>query len=342
VIKLAKNTIKTTLKLLKAVIRNKIGTPRPLVAQWEVTFNCNFKCRYCNVWRHDGNKYSELSPDQMKKVIDQLDELGIVWITFTGGEPLLKKDLDEVIRYCSQKGIMTFMNENGSLLDHKLPKLKGCLDAVSLSLDSPDEKTHDEIRGFKGAFKKVLDSASKSKEHINTIINMTVTSESLKDLEKMAVLCKKNGLKIMFTPVSVIPNEGFEKTISKDVKLDPKEYHDIVLKLSKKYGNVVFFKPYMNLIKNGGISKNNFVCKSSKIMLNIKPNGDIVYPCGYFPIKKFSTKNTSIKSIINSSKEFHGKYFDFCEGCTLACFLTPSLATDNIIELIKFAKTQSR
>jgi len=330
--------LKTILKFLRGLIRYKIGKPQPLIAQWEITFNCNFKCKFCNVWRNKCNKGRELTLHNIKSIIDQLDKAGIVWITFTGGEPLLKKNFHEIVKYCNEKGIITLMNENGSLLNHELPGLKDYLNTVSISLDSPNEKINDDIRGFKGAFKRVLNSASESKEQINTVINMTVTSKSLKDMEKMAVLCKKNDLKVMFTPVSVIPNEGYETTNAKSVQLNPEKYYDLVFKLSKKYGNVVFLRPYMELVKNGGISKNNFLCKSAKLMLNIKPNGDIVYPCGYFPVKRFSTEEISIKDIVHDSKDFHNRYFNFCDGCTLACFLIPSIVVDNILEFIKFSK----
>ncbi len=329
--------LKTTPKALWGFFKYKIGRPNPIVAQWEITYNCNFKCKYCNVWRNKNNKMKELSLDEIKDIIDQLDRIGVIWITFTGGEPLLKKELPEIIKYCSEKGIITLVNDNGSLLKRKLPELKDCLNSISVSIDSPDERINDDLRGVKGAFKKAFSAAIKSKDYIKTVVNMTVTSNSLNSLEKMVALCRKKGLKVEFTPVSIIPTEGYEKTCAKNDLVDPVKFHDTVIELRKKYNNIVFFKPYMELIKRGGVSKSNFVCRAPELMINLKPNGDVVYPCGYFPVKRFSAKKMRIKDIIKKSKGFAGKHFDFCNNCTLFCFLASSLAVNNVKDLKEFA-----
>jgi len=337
-IRLGTFLFRTTVKALRGFFKYKLGIPNPVAAQWEITYNCNFKCKYCNVWRNKNNKVKELSLDKIKNIIDQLDRIGVIWITFTGGEPLLKKDFPEIIKYCNEKGIITAINDNGSLLKRKLPEIKDYLNSIGVSIDSHDERINDDIRGVKGSFKKALSSAIESKEYIRTVVNMTVTSKSLNSLEKMAVLCKRNGLKVAFTPVSIIPTEGYEKTCAKTVMVDPVKFYDIVLKLSKKYDNVVFFKPYMELIRDGGVSRSNFVCQTPKLMINLKPNGDVIYPCGYFPVKRFSAKKMSIKEIVKKSRGFVGKYFDFCDNCTLFCFLGPSLVINNVKEFRKFAK----
>lgn len=331
--------LKTTIKALKGFINYKLGRPNPLFAQWEITYRCNFKCRYCNIWRNKDNKQDELTLEEIKSVIDQLDKIGVIWITFTGGEPLLKKELPEILNYCAKKGIITLVNDNGSLLKQKLPELEDVLNSISISIDSPNEEINDKIRGVKGAFKTALSAAVKSKDLIRTIINMTVTAESLNSIDEMTVLCKNNGLKVMFTPVSIIPNEGYEKSEANSVLVNPQIFYKKVFDLKKKYGNIVLFKPYMDLVKAGGISKENFICKAAKLMINLKPNGDIVYPCGYFPIKKYSVKKKSLTEIIKQGRLLSDKYFDFCKHCTLSCFLTPSLAISNIRELINLAKT---
>jgi PqqA peptide cyclase len=102
-----------------------------------VTWRCNSRCRYCDIWKH--KKGLELSTKQFKKVIKSLkDWLGTFSSTFTGGEPLLRNDIAEIISFCSSNGIYTNIISNG--LNWNLEKVKQLSDAglyrVTFSIDS--------------------------------------------------------------------------------------------------------------------------------------------------------------------------------------------------------------
>ena len=125
---------------------------RPLNSQIELTLRCNARCVFCSIWEKEFQNELEkdLTLDEIKHIIDGLDQLGVNLISFTGGEPTLRKDLDEIITYASDKGIMTGIATNGYYVYDLISKGKlKKLEWVMVSLDWPDAEHHDKYRGIK-------------------------------------------------------------------------------------------------------------------------------------------------------------------------------------------------
>jgi organic radical activating enzyme len=90
---------------------------KPHHVQWMITRKCNYRCRGCNIWQEQDQ--NELSAQEIKRGLDILKNLGIVEIVFSGGDPLLRDDAQEIIEYAS-RSFVTTVYDNGSMAARKL------------------------------------------------------------------------------------------------------------------------------------------------------------------------------------------------------------------------------
>lgn len=125
---------------------------RPVTAVWEVTMGCNMRCKHC------GSSCAEPLPDELTMeeafdVIDQLSAIGLRWITLSGGEPLTRRDLSQLISRLAEKKISVNIITNGWLLAAKAASLcEAGVSTVAVSLDGPRD-IHDDIR-MRGSYER--------------------------------------------------------------------------------------------------------------------------------------------------------------------------------------------
>lgn len=129
-----------------------------------LTFRCNLRCIMCPIWRagERGNNpdyYNELSTDRLLSLMDELKKLDTGHLHFTGGEPLLRKDLFEILRHGKELGMSFSVNTNGTLISRNIAEklIDSGVQKVIFSIDSPNPEIHDEIRGRKGAWRKAIE-----------------------------------------------------------------------------------------------------------------------------------------------------------------------------------------
>jgi len=129
---------------------------RPVVV-WNITRRCNLKCIHCYAHADETSTKDELSTEEGKKLIDDLAGFGVPVILFSGGEPLVRKDLPELASYAVGKGMRAVISTNGTLITDNLAKeLKDIgLSYVGISLDGT-EKINDRFRGVNGAFRSAM------------------------------------------------------------------------------------------------------------------------------------------------------------------------------------------
>ena len=129
---------------------------RPVVV-WNATRRCNLKCMHCYAHAKDMAYNNEMSTQQGKELIDDLARFGAPVILFSGGEPLVRKDLPELAGYAVEKGLRAVISTNGTLITSKTARIlkKIGLSYVGISLDGMQE-INDRFRGIKGAFQSAL------------------------------------------------------------------------------------------------------------------------------------------------------------------------------------------
>ena len=234
----------------------KKGKPfPPQTVSWDCSRRCNLNCIHCGATKEKYPK--ELSTQQIKKVIDQLSEEKVKFFGITGGEPLLRKDLIEILEYAFRKGIKTGISTNGYFIDKNISKKisNAGTYSIQISLDG-NQKIHNYIRGNNQSFQKVIDAIKNLKKEKIKIISVAtvVTPINLDYLEEIKEILL--NLKVKYW--RIIPIMPIGKGENEKLKLNKtqlKQVLDFVKsnknKLKIQIGeNLPFLKNYEEKIRN--------------------------------------------------------------------------------------------
>jgi len=137
---------------IMSVMRRILRSRGPHHAQWMVTRRCNYRCRGCGVWADQES--IELSTDEVERGLDILRDLGVWEIVFSGGNPLIRDDIGEILQYAS-RNFVTTVYDNGSLAEEKIESLRN-VDFVAISVDTLDERKNDYLKGVPGAWNRAM------------------------------------------------------------------------------------------------------------------------------------------------------------------------------------------
>jgi len=162
-----------------SLLRRSLKSPRIYHAQWMITRQCNYRCRGCDVWTHQDSR--ELSTEEVKRGLDILSGLGVLEIVFSGGNPLLRDDIGEILDYASKRFVTT-VYDNGSMAQNRIDALHN-VDFVAISLDTLDEEKNDYLKGVPGAWKKAMGSIELlKKEGIHVGVSPTISQMNLYEI----------------------------------------------------------------------------------------------------------------------------------------------------------------
>ena len=243
--------------------RCKIIKPKFLNPFWLCFFDLSYKCNLNCVHCHNQYKMDELTFEQKIDVIRQIHELGVLHISFSGGEPTLYPKLIDILKYASKNATCSFVT-NGCFINEKLVKqLKGLVTYVGVSLDGFRE-THAKMRGA-DIFDKAINAIKLLKKYgIQVRVTSTPTKinyKELPDLGKFIINELGETWKLM-----VYMPEGNRRD---DLCLSEKEERWL-------------YKKIRNLGKEKVDYYFNIPCPAGKSVFSIYANGD-VSPCGFLP-----------------------------------------------------------
>ncbi|MHC4970982.1 MAG: radical SAM protein [Planctomycetota bacterium] len=160
--RLARGDVGFGLRALRSLWGALRGEARPLLGTLIVTYRCDLACAMCDLPAR-GDRKRELDTDGLRGVLDGMRDLGVLGVGITGGEPLLRPDLLDLVRHGSEQGLLMHLNTNGTLVTDDVARGLAAHGAasVNVSLDGPDAETHDRLRGRKGSFDHVLRAAAR-------------------------------------------------------------------------------------------------------------------------------------------------------------------------------------
>lgn len=199
-------------------------------AVWAITGRCNYRCRHCSVSAPNVDKLTDLSMDDCKKVITQLEECGIGNVTLIGGEPLLHRNFREIVSELTERGIqLSQIFTNGSLITNDLIDFlenKNVYPIMRMSFDGTG--FHDLQRGVSGAEKNLISKLELLKSrNIPVVIDMCINKANLHSLPETVKLLDSYGVDtINVTPTCDI---GLWKDVNQSEKLSFEEYYDYLL-----------------------------------------------------------------------------------------------------------------
>jgi radical SAM protein with 4Fe4S-binding SPASM domain len=290
------------------------GVTRPFVpgapfqVVWNITSSCNLKCKHC--YANAGSSAQEdVSTEQAKLCIDKLANWGVVVLAFSGGEPLVRRDIMELIKHSADHDIFTAVATNGVLLTKdKCRELKEAgAGYLQISLDGAKAETHDSFRGVEGMYDRTIEGIKNAvAEGFFVNVATTVTQFNLAEIPEIIALDEKLGAQCSML-YNFIPTG--RATSIESVDLSPDQREDLlkmvwklmnnskieVLSTAPQFARVavqtegssctVFPTHFMNSKLPGQLqSLSNFIggCGAGRFYVAMNTNGDIT-PCVFFP-----------------------------------------------------------
>lgn len=335
---------KVVSNILKWCLNNTVREkPFPLICNIWITNKCNFRCKFCY---QDFNVQSKtLSDSQFKMVVDDLENMGTIYLYISGGEPLLVENIDEKIKYGAKKVPYVHMVSNGFLLDKEMAQKlsKTGINEISVSIDGM-ETTHAKYRGNEKAFANALtaiDNLKKYAPNIRVTCSTMIAPWNIDDQPKLMDLCNSLNIEQRLTAFEDFPVvrgnyiNDFEITdeFLKKLKAFIKNYSILHKDRFMKFIEV-FFESKINNITSDEFALFKEPCLVPSFYVNILEDGS-VSPChgidkyhrNYREI--FNINNRSLKEIIFS--EEYKKLIDEMKSCShcrellSSCYIRPRL-----------------
>jgi MoaA/NifB/PqqE/SkfB family radical SAM enzyme len=293
----------------------------PVLCNYYITYRCNATCSFCDIWERPS---PYVTRENVRDNLRDLKRLGVRVIDFTGGEPLLHRQLDDLLREAKNLGLITTITTNGLLYPKNAEKLHGLIDMLHFSLDSPIAEEHDKSRGVK-CFDKVMESIAIAKQlGERPDILFTVFEHNVHQIKQMyEEICLPNNLVLILNPVfeynDVETGGGFsEKTLQE-------------MTWWGKQKNVYINDAFIQLRRDGGNHVDDPVCLAGSTTLVISPENKLVLPCYHLGLKDFPIEGR-LYDLYRSEEvqklvALEGR-LPACEGCAINCYMQPSFAVE--------------
>ena len=198
---------------------------KPRLIFWELTKGCNLRCIHCRASATELSSPDDLSTDTAKEIIDQIAEVSNPILVLSGGEPLYRKDIFELARYGTAKGLRVALATNGTLVTKAVAQkiVDSGVKRVAISLDGADAATHDTFRGIPGAFDAAITGFRNLKElGMSVQINTTIARHNAHQLPHVLELAKSIGADALHTFLLVPVGCGVD--IAAEQMVPPEEY----------------------------------------------------------------------------------------------------------------------
>lgn len=301
---------------------------RPYVISWNLTYRCNLACEHCyldagkpTVHSENFSDRSELSTKECFRIIDEIADFAPeCLVILTGGEPLLRRDILEIIRYAHQKELWVVVGTNGVKITENLAGIlkEAGLRGLSLSLDALDADRHDAFRRVRGAWENTVRGAKiLGNAGFPFIVQTTVGKHNVAELNEIADFAYEELSAKVWNLYFLVPT-GRGAFVS---DISPSEYDGVLSDLygiQKRFANrmlvnakcaphyikTVFERdPDSSFLKSfsGGAGG----CPAGTHYMGIRPNGDAT-PCPYLPVFGGNLKKEKLKDIWRESELFVG------------------------------------
>jgi len=292
---------------------------KPLYLVLTVTENCNSRCTFCNFWQT--RKKDELSLSEIKQMFNSPMLDSLVSITLTGGEPLLRKDINEIVAFVHKKtGVKPAISTNGlipKMLERFLQKSSKHIGGITFSVDGPKE-VHEKIRGVKGSLERVdecIKIVEKNGLGKRLTLSMTLTKENYKHL--LPTFMKYRKYNFSFTNAESAEN-WFGDIKDKQFEFTSEQIENVIrqIKVVQKYTGKRTYDLFLQ--ERLKAEERTVPCYAGRYEVFVSSKG-IVQPC--FNKKPWGDlKKQSFTSIWKSNLAYKKrKKFIHCKKCYRRC-----------------------
>ena len=319
----------TDIKKAVAIARRSLVPGKPHHAQWLVTRKCNYRCAGCNVWKEQDQ--GELATNDIKKGLDILKNLGIVELVISGGDPLLRDDIGEIIDYAT-KLFVTTVYDNGSMAGEKIDLLRN-VDFVAISIDSLNEAKNDEIKNVPGAWKRAMATVEcLHSKGIHVSVTPTISQKNLYEIVDITNHFTNKGIPVWYSLYSYdhsadknqlfkIGEENDEFVITDNLGMV--NLCNSLIEMKKKNKKILMTNKLLKSLRgNYEEDKRTWKCQALRNFLVVDPLGRIAGCHSHnFVGSIFDLPNTW------NSQEFKQlrRVYNQCAKCNYLCYIFYSL-----------------
>ena len=303
---------------------------RPFIVIWETTQACDLACVHCRACAQPIRSALELSTDEARRLIDEVAALEAPVFVLTGGDPLKRPDVFELVEYASNHGVRISLTPSATplLTKEAIQKLKQCgLARLAISLDGPSADIHDAFRRVPGSYDWTLRAVRWAREiQLPVQINTTITRHNLQYLDSMIELLQQLDIvlwSVFFlvptgrgSTIDLISAEEFEQVFdklyqtSRQVKFDIKSteaqhYRRFLLQRrteEKRKGNGQSISPMLGASAVDGIGRARGI-NDGKGFVFISHLGE-VFPSGFLPVSAGNIRKQSLTELYRHSPLF--------------------------------------
>lgn len=253
----------------KDLIARNFNEARPMSAQWEITFKCNHLCDFCY---NSPTGQKELPTDDVMAGIDKIADFGVLFLTLTGGEPMVRPDFWKICEKAKSREFAIRLYTNGFLLDAERTKRLKEINPfeVEISIHGGKPETHDKLTGIPGSFHKIVAALDHlSREGIKTNLKCPITRWNQDELWDVHALGERYDMAVTFDPVITPRDDGDRSPLHLQAT---REF--LVRYYSEEYVALRYGRPVQKR-DDDTISAN---CGTGRTGFTIDPYGNI-YPC---------------------------------------------------------------
>jgi mycofactocin radical SAM maturase len=294
------------------------GLRSPVNLTWEVSLLCNLRCSHCLSASGEAAQ-DEMTTAEALALVEEVHQAGVFQINFGGGEPFMRPDFEQILDACHERGIMTCISTNGTLLDAaRVARLSQTrLVAIQVSLDGATSSTCDAVRG-QGVFARATEAVKLlAASSIPTSINTVLTTHNASEIPAMYELAQSLGVSLR---VSRFRPSGRGADNWEDLRPTPSQLLEFSDWLAKS-GDVRTGDSFFSLTsqERQGLGLN--LCGAAKLTCCVGPTGNM-YPCAFLQTDRFlagSLRDKSFQQIWDSSEiyeSFRSLRIHSCEECT--------------------------
>lgn len=316
------------MSLMQSVVQRALSLHVPLSVQIDLTYRCNEHCEHCYL---DHDDHGELRTDEVKKILDDLARAGVFFLTLSGGEPFLRRDLFEILGHARSLSFNIKLKTNAVLIRaadaRRLHDLG--VEQVQISVYSTRPEVHDGITKLPGSFVRTLAGIQRLREAglKVTLANVLMTS-NVQDSEGVRLLSDELGAHYTLDP-TITPMMDGDTSILK-YRISPETLRD-VFRNSHLVGSVEEFCAPPAAINDDILE--GYSCSAGHTACYISPYGE-VFPCVQFPLSCGNLRQNSFQEIWSNSPQFaevrsiRGKDLTTCSSCNHlgTCTRCPGLA----------------
>lgn len=199
---------------------------RPNVCQFELTFKCGLHCQHCYADCYNKASFikKELSASQIKSIIDKMHQMGVIWLCFTGGDPLERKDFLEIYSYAKDKGFLITIFTTGYSMSKEIAKhlAKRPPFAIEITINGATEKTYEKITRVNGSYAKTMAGLETMlKRKLPLKVKTMATRQNKEELPQIKKFLEEKGLK--FRPSALLHARLNSDITPCGLRLEPEE-----------------------------------------------------------------------------------------------------------------------